>query len=69
MCVCHDAIDDCSVAGGIHIILATLIAAVRVAWMVRMVGRARGHASVGASTRNLTGATLAMVVHLVLLGL
>lgn len=65
--VWHDAVDDSGIACGSHIILSTLVATVRVAWMVGMVGGGGDHASIRTCTRHWCRRALSVMIHLILL--
>ena len=67
MRVRHDAVDNSGIAGGCHIVLSTLVATVRVTWMVGMVGGSRDHTRVRTRTGHRCSRTLCMMIHLVLL--
>lgn len=61
MRVRHYAVDHGGVASRIHIVLTALVAAVRVAWVVRVVGGGGDHASVRTCTRHRSRGTLSVV--------
>ena len=61
----HDAVDDRRV-GRVHVVLATLIAAVWIARMVRVVGRGGDDAGVRACARNRRCVALSMVARILL---
>lgn len=65
----HHAVDHAGIASGIHVVLAALIAAIGIAWMVRMIRGRRNHASVRACAGDRRGAALAVVARGVLLSL